>query len=76
MLKLQVRDQLMMRNKIRQILWLLCCLPVLTGCIGEDDYANDPRVISNNYGRSLTNSIVSWIRKVLTGMLFMTNTAN
>ena len=43
MLKLQVRDQLMMRNKIRQILWLLCCLPVLTGCIGEDDYANDPR---------------------------------
>ena len=33
----------MMRNKIRQILWLLCCLPVLTGCIGEDDYANDPR---------------------------------
>ena len=24
MLKLQVRDQLMMRNKIRQILWLLC----------------------------------------------------
>ena len=43
MLKLQVRDQLMMRNKIKQILWLLCCLPVLTGCIGEDDYANDPR---------------------------------
>ena len=43
MLKLQVRDQLMMRNKIRQILWLLCCLPVLTGCIGEDDYANDPK---------------------------------
>ena len=43
MLKLQVRDQLMMRNKIRQMLWLLCCLPVLTGCIGEDDYANDPK---------------------------------
>ena len=42
MLKLQVRDQLMMRNKIRQMLWLLCCLPVLTGCIGEEDYANDP----------------------------------
>mgnify|MGYP002092369281 CR=1 FL=1 len=24
------------------MLWLLCCLPVLTGCIGEEDYANDP----------------------------------
>ena len=22
------------------MLWLLCCLPVLTGCIGEEDYAN------------------------------------
>ena len=42
MLKLQVRDQLMMRNKIRQMLWLLCCLPVVTGCIREEEYANDP----------------------------------
>ena len=24
------------------MLWLLCCLPVLTGCIEEEDYANDP----------------------------------
>ena len=24
------------------MLWLLCCLPVLTSCIGEEDYANDP----------------------------------
>ena len=24
------------------MLWLLCCLPVLTVCIGEEDYANDP----------------------------------
>ncbi len=32
-----------MRNKIRQILWLFCCLPILTGCIREDKYANDPR---------------------------------
>lgn len=31
-----------MRNKIIHILWLFCCLPVLTGCIGEDEYSNDP----------------------------------
>lgn len=32
-----------MRNKIiLQILALLCCLPVLTGCIREDEYDNDP----------------------------------
>ena len=31
-----------MRNNIRQILWLLCCLPVVTGCIREEEYANDP----------------------------------
>ncbi|MEY8685578.1 S41 family peptidase [Bacteroides sp. AN502(2024)] len=32
-----------MRNKIRQILWLCCCLPILAGCIKEDTYANDPQ---------------------------------
>lgn len=31
-----------MRNRIIQILLLLCCLPIQTGCIGEDDYADDP----------------------------------
>lgn len=31
-----------MRNKIIHILWLFCCLPALTGCIGEDEYSNDP----------------------------------
>lgn len=31
-----------MRNKIIQLLWLFSCLPVLTGCIREDDYPNDP----------------------------------
>ena len=31
-----------MRNKIIQILLLFCCLPILTGCIREDEYANDP----------------------------------
>lgn len=31
-----------MRNNIRQILWLLCCLPVVTGCFREEEYANDP----------------------------------
>lgn len=31
-----------MRNKIIHILWLFCCLPVLTGCIREDDYSDDP----------------------------------
>ena len=64
MLKLQVRDQLMMRNKIRQILWLLCCLPVLTGCIGEDHYANDPKgnfeqlwkIIEDVYKRQIKNN--------------------
>ena len=24
------------------MLWLLCCLPVVTGCIREEEYANDP----------------------------------
>ena len=24
------------------MLWLFCCLPILTGCIGEEEYANDP----------------------------------
>lgn len=31
-----------MRNKIIQILLLFCCLPILTGCIREDEYSNDP----------------------------------
>ena len=31
-----------MRNRIIQILLLLCCLPIQTGCIGEDDFADDP----------------------------------
>ena len=31
-----------MRNRIIQLLLLLCCLPIQTGCIGEDDYADDP----------------------------------
>lgn len=31
-----------MKNKIIQILGLLCCLPLLTGCIREEEYANDP----------------------------------
>ena len=24
------------------MIWLLCCLPVVTGCIREEEYANDP----------------------------------
>ena len=35
-------ERLRMRNRIIQILLLLCCLPIQTGCIGEDDYADDP----------------------------------
>lgn len=31
-----------MRNKIIQILLLFCCLPILTSCIREDEYSNDP----------------------------------
>lgn len=31
-----------MRNRAIQLLWLIFCIPVLTGCIREDDYANDP----------------------------------
>ena len=31
-----------MRNRIIQILLLLCCLPIQMGCIGEDDFADDP----------------------------------
>ncbi len=35
-------ERLRMRNRIIQLLLLLCCLPIQTGCIGEDDYADDP----------------------------------
>lgn len=35
-------ETLRMRNRIIQILGLLCCLPLLTGCIREEEYANDP----------------------------------
>ena len=31
-----------MKNKIIQLLLLICCLPALTGCIREEEYANDP----------------------------------
>ncbi|HJD76884.1 S41 family peptidase [Bacteroides reticulotermitis] len=31
-----------MKNKIIRVLQFLCCLPLVTSCIGEDDYANDP----------------------------------
>lgn len=31
-----------MKNKIIQILGLLCCLPIWTGCIREEEYNNDP----------------------------------
>ena len=31
-----------MRNKIIQLLLLICFLPALAGCIKEDEYANDP----------------------------------
>lgn len=31
-----------MRYKIIQILLLFCCFPVVTGCIREEEYANDP----------------------------------
>ena len=31
-----------MKNKISYLLILLCTLPLLTSCIGEEDYANDP----------------------------------
>ncbi|WP_303011697.1 S41 family peptidase [uncultured Bacteroides sp.] len=31
-----------MGNKLIHILGLLCCLPVLAGCIREEEYANDP----------------------------------
>ncbi|WP_294478059.1 S41 family peptidase [uncultured Bacteroides sp.] len=31
-----------MKNKIIHLLLLICCLPVLTGCIREEEYANDP----------------------------------
>lgn len=31
-----------MKDRIIQLLLLLCCLPLHTSCIGEDDYANDP----------------------------------
>lgn len=32
-----------MKNKIiNHILWLFICLPMLSGCIGEEEYANDP----------------------------------
>lgn len=27
---------------MKKVLWLLCCLPVVIGCIGEDEYSNDP----------------------------------
>lgn len=32
-----------MKKKRIQLLLLICCLPALTGCIGEEEYANDPR---------------------------------
>lgn len=31
-----------MKNKIRQLSGLLCCLLLLNGCIREEEYANDP----------------------------------
>lgn len=31
-----------MKNKIIQLLLLICCLPALTGCIREEEYSNDP----------------------------------
>ena len=31
-----------MKTNIIQLLLLICCLPVLTGCIREEEYANDP----------------------------------
>lgn len=31
-----------MKNKIIRVLQFLCCLPLVTSCIGEDDYVNDP----------------------------------
>lgn len=31
-----------MRDKVRPLLWLFCCLPFITSCIGEEKYANDP----------------------------------
>lgn len=33
---------LRMRDKVIQLLLLLCCLPFTTSCIGEEEYANDP----------------------------------
>lgn len=32
-----------MRDKIMQLLLLVCCLPQLIACIGEEEYANDPQ---------------------------------
>lgn len=32
-----------MRDRIIQLLLLLCCLPHLTACIGEEEYANNPQ---------------------------------
>ena len=31
-----------MKNKMTYIFRLLCCIPLLAGCIGEDNYADDP----------------------------------
>ncbi len=34
--------EIRMKNKIIYIFRLLCCIPLLSGCIGEDNYADDP----------------------------------
>lgn len=42
MLKFQRAIDKKNENKIIQLLLLICCLPALTGCIREEEYANDP----------------------------------